>query len=139
MTAASGAAVLQQTLLRRALAARDPGRLHLSFDVAVIERYRALPGAQLLRTRTVGRIAVPGKWSVDVGIAEGIAEGTADGEGQVHLPFTDLVDRVPEDEWPHWVAHLVEAPASRAFLQMRMSAAACIDDGDTVPWERGAD
>jgi|SRR5690606_21876516 len=130
--AASGAAILQQTVLRRALAARDPGRLHLSFEAEVIERYRDLPGAQLLRTRTVGRINLPGKWSVDLGIAEG-----PEGGKQVHLPFADLVDRVPEDEWPHWVEHLVEQPASRSFLQMRMSAAACIDDGDTVPWERG--
>jgi hypothetical protein len=116
----------QQTLLRRALAARDAGRLHVHFDASVVDRYRALAGAQLLRTRSVGRIALAGRWSLDLGIAP---------DGTVHAPFQDLVDRLPEDEWAHWIAHLVPAPLSAAFLQMRMVASACIDDGETVPWE----
>ena len=116
---------LQQLLLRRALAAGDARPLHVRFEAAVIERYRERR-AQLLRTRSVGRIAVPGSWSLDVGIAAGGAE--------VHVPFDDLVTRLPETEREHWVAHLLEVPASAAFLQMRMTAAACIDDGDTEPW-----
>jgi hypothetical protein len=117
--------VLQQSLLRRALAARDAGRLQVRFAGTVIERYRALEGAQLVRTRTVGRVALPGRWSLDLGIAP---------DGSLHVPFQELVDRLPEDEWPHWVEHLVEAPVSSAFLQMRLSPVACIDDGDTEPW-----
>lgn len=117
--------LLEQSLLRRALAARDPGRLHVHFAPAVIERYRSVAGAQLLRTRTVGRIAVPGLWSLDLGIAP---------DGTLHAPFQDLADRLPEAEWGHWVEHLVALPASSNFLQMRAAAGACIDDGDTEPW-----
>jgi hypothetical protein len=121
----------QQSLLRRALTARDPGRLHLRFHASVVDRYRETPNSQLVRTRTVGRVAIPGRWSLDVGIA--------DAAGEVHVPFGDLVERLPEDEWPHWVAHVVEQPLSAAFIEMRMSAAACIDDGDTVEWTRSPD
>jgi hypothetical protein len=116
---------LQQTLVRRALAAREPGRLPLRFAAAVLDRYRAIEGVQLVRTRTVGRVAIPGRWSLDVGIAQ---------DGSLHVPFADIVERVPEDEWPHWVEHLIDEPLSAAFLQMRMTAGACIDDGDTEAW-----
>lgn len=116
---------MQESVLRRALAARDPARLHVHFDAAVVNRYRALEGVQLLRTRSVGRITVPGRWSLDVGIAA---------DGSVHVPFRDLVERLPEDEWPHWIEHLADLPSSAAFLQMRLSAGACVDDGETGPW-----
>ena len=116
---------LQQSMLRRALAARDPGRLHLHFAASVIERYREVTGAQLVRTRTVGRVAIPGQWSLDLGIAA---------DGSLHAPFQDVVDRLPEREWEHWIEHLVALPASSNFLQMRAAAGACIDDGDTEPW-----
>ncbi|MFN8639775.1 MAG: hypothetical protein U0360_10060 [Dehalococcoidia bacterium] len=118
-------AVLQQTVLRRALAARDASRLHVHFDGAVVDRYRGHEGAQLLRTRSVGRVFVPGRWSLDVGIAP---------DGSVHVPFGDLVDRLPEAEWPHWVEHVLDPPSSLTFLQMRLSAGACIDDGETEAW-----
>lgn len=116
---------LQQSVLRRALAARDASRLHVYFDGAVIERYRAIEGAQLLRTKSVGRISIRGRWSLDVGIAA---------DGSLHVPFQDLVDRLPEDEWPHWIEQLLERPSSPAFLQMRLSAGACVDDGETEAW-----
>lgn len=116
---------LQQTVLRRALAARDAGRLHVRFDSVVLARYRAMQGAQLIRTRTVGRITLPGRWALDVGIAP---------DGSLHVPFSDLADRLPEDEWAHWLDHLVEEPASAAFLQMRLAASACVDDGETEAW-----
>lgn len=116
---------LQEVQLRRALAARDPSKLHVRFDGAVIDRYRAIEGAQLLRTRSVGRVALPGRWSLDVGIAP---------DGTLHVPFQDVVDRLPEGEWSHWLQHLVEEPASLTFLQMRMAAGACIDDGETEAW-----
>lgn len=118
-------AALQQTVLRRALAARDASKLHVHFDGAVVERYRAIEGAKLLRTRSVGRVQIGGRWSLDVGIAP---------DGSVHVPFGDLLERLPEDEWPHWIAHLLDVPASPAFLQMRLSAGACIDDGETEAW-----
>ena len=122
----SPALALERSLLGRALAARDPGRLHVRFRAEVVDRYRGVEGAQLVRTRSVGRVALRGRWSVDLGITE-------DGR-EVHLPFADLVDRVPESEWPHWLEHLVETSASATFLTMRMTPAACIDDGETEPW-----
>ncbi|MBM3138805.1 MAG: hypothetical protein FJZ92_00995 [Chloroflexi bacterium] len=124
---ASSTLVLEQSLLRRALAARDPGRLHVRFNAAVVDRYRGMPGAQLLRTRTVGRLTLPGRWSLDIGIVDGE-------EPEVHAPVQDLIDRLPEAEWPHWIEHLVESPASANFIQMRMTPAACIDDGETADW-----
>ena len=117
---------LQQAVLRRALAAGDAGRAHLYFHVAVIARYRQLGGAQLFRTDSVGRVAVRGRWSLDVGIS-------AD-EREVHAPAQDLFDRLPAEEHAHWLAHLVPQPYSANFLQMRMAAGACIDDGETVTW-----
>lgn len=125
-------------MLRRALAADDPGRLHLRFRAAVVDRYREAEaqarGMRLLRTRTVGRIEQPGRWSVDVGIVPAATAG-ADPGGEVHLPFRDFADRLPEAEWAHWLAHAVGFPASEHFLKMRMTQAACIDDGETEDWE----
>ena len=126
MAAGRNAAEQQRTLLLRVLRGGEPGRLHLRFDAAVIDRYRSASGARLLRTRTVGRVAFAGSWSVDVGIVEDA--------GEVHLPVQDLIDRVPEREWAHWVEHLVTSAVSENFVAMRMTAAACIDDGETEPW-----
>ena len=120
------ALVLQQRLLARALTANDFGGLHLHFDITVLDRYRER-GATLVRTRTVGRVSLPGRWSLDLGIAPS--------ERAVHLPAADLLERLPAEEHAHWVAHFVTAPASERFIQMRMTTAACIDDGDAVPWE----
>lgn len=119
------AAALQRALLNRALVAKDPGRLLLRFHASVMHRYRER-GATLIRTRTVGRVSLPGRWSLDVGIA---AEGS-----EVQVPFDDLLDRVPEAERPHWVEHLVVEPSSLNFLRMRLAGAACIDDGEAAPW-----
>jgi hypothetical protein len=127
-TQPSGA--LQQRLLRRALAAGAPGRLHVRFRAEVVDRYRELASAEVMRTRSVGRIAVTGRWSLDLGIVE------AKGVSEVHVAFDDLVQRLPEEERDHWVAHAVEWPASTNFLMMSLAGgAACLDDGDTVPWE----
>ncbi|MSQ41696.1 MAG: hypothetical protein EXR65_01470 [Dehalococcoidia bacterium] len=119
------AAAQQRTLLAGALAAREPGRLQLRFRVAVLRRYRER-GAQMQRTRTVGRVALAGRWSLDLGIAP---------DGTVHLPFAEFVARLPEQEWPHWIEHLAAEPFSAAFLQMWQAAGACIDDGETQAWE----
>jgi hypothetical protein len=129
---ASTTLTLQQAILRRALAARDAGALALRFRAAVVDRYRERAGAQVIRTRTVGRIAVPGRWSLDLGIVDG--DAAPPGGPEVHLPFQDFADRLPEAEWPHWLEHLVETPASANFLQMRMTPGACIDDGETEDW-----
>lgn len=129
MTTAKAAAALEQSLLRRVLSSGDGRRLHLRFRPEVVERYRGMPGAQIIRTRTVGRIAFANRWSLDLGIAE-----TEAGETLLHATLGDLLDRVPEDERDHWIAHLWIEPASTNFLQMKMVAGACIDDGEPEAW-----
>lgn len=121
--------MLERALLRRALSAGDPGRVQLRFDASVVDRYRARANATLLRTRTVGRVAIAGRWSVDVGLAS-----TAEGRELVHLPVADLIERLPEEEWEHWLVHLESGPASASYLRMRMSPQACIDDGEPGEW-----
>ncbi len=132
MAASRDAASLEQALLRRVLASGDGRRLHLRFDSAVLDRYRSMPGAQLVRTRTVGRVNVPNRWSVDVGIAPA-AEGEA-GAAVLHATLGDLLDRLPEEERDHWIAHLLPQPGSVNFLQMKMAVGACIDDGEPEAW-----
>jgi hypothetical protein len=77
---------------------------------------------------------VPGKWSLDMGIVDGDAAPATGAE--VHVTLRDLLDRLPEEERDHWIAHLVPQPASASFVQMKIAAGACIDDGDTRPWDR---
>ena len=84
------------------------------------------------RTRTVGRVQLPNRWSLDMGIVE--ADAAPPTGPEVHVTVGDLIERLPEEERDHWLAHLVSQPLSAAFVQMKMSAAACIDDGDTVSW-----
>lgn len=133
MAASRPGDALEQALLRRVLASGDGKRLHLRFDAAVIDRYRSMPNVQLIRTRTVGRVNVPGRWSLDVGIAPVDEQDEAAGV-VVHATLGDLLERLPEEERDHWIAHLVPQPASVNFLQMKMSAGACIDDGEPAAW-----
>lgn len=124
-----GAAALEQTLLRRVLASGDGRRLHLRFDPAVLDRYREMAGVQMIRTRTVGRINVPNRWSLDLGIAE-----EDDGTVVLHATLGDLLERLPEGERDHWIAHFLPQPGSANFLQMKLAAGACIDDGEPEAW-----
>lgn len=119
-------AALQRRVLSKALAAGDFGGLHLRFAAAVVDRYRAIEGAKLIRTRSVGRISTP-RWTLDLGIAPGDAE--------VHVVARDLLERVPAEEHAHWVQHLVTEPRSARFLQMMIAPGACIDDGEPEPWQ----
>lgn len=126
---ARGAVALEQTLLRRVLASGDGKRLHLRFDPAVLARYREMAGVQMIRTRTVGRINVPNRWSLDLGIAE-----EDDGTVVLHATLGDLLERLPEGERDHWIAHFLPQAGSVNFLQMKMAAGACIDDGEPEAW-----
>lgn len=128
MTSAGGGH-LEQAILRRVLRSGDGRALHLRFRGEVIEKYRAHPSAQLIRTASVGRVSVPGSWSLDVGIVE-----EPDGSVVLHATLGDLLDRLPERERDHWVEHLLPLPSSVNFLQMRMAAGACIDDGEPHAW-----
>lgn len=112
-------------IYRRVLQGQDPALLQISFDAAVIEKYRGAAGFSLDRTDTVGRIKREGGWALDVGIA--------DKERTVHASFQDLLG-LPESERDHWAQHVVALPLSRTFLQMRLQPGACIDDGEVRDW-----
>jgi hypothetical protein len=60
--------------------------------------------------------------------------GIAEGEQLVHLPASDIAQRLPESERRHWVQHLLTPPVSRNFLTMRLVPGACIEDGDLRDW-----
>lgn len=123
------AGVLQQAVLRRALSSGDGFGLPLRFSAEVVAKYRAIEGAQVIRTRSVGRVALRGQWSLDMGIVD-----DAPGGAEVQVTLGDLIQRLPERERDHWIAHLVSEPASEHFLQMKMAPNACVDDGETGAW-----
>lgn len=127
---AGRADVLQQALLRRMLASGDGLLQPLRFCAEVVAKYRAVEGAQVIRTRTVGRVAIRGRWSLDMGIVDGASPE----DTEVQVTLGDLLQRVPESERDHWIAHLIAEPASANFLQMKLSSGACIDDGETAAW-----
>lgn len=124
----SEATATRRLLLSRVLTGRAEADLYpVRFRGEVIERYRALPGAQVIRTRNVGRVALARQWSLDVGID--------DHTGEVSVPLRDLAGRLPEAERDHWLDHLVDEPGSAVFLRMQFAGAACIDDGEPEAWE----
>ena len=114
-------------LYRRAFASQDPALVQVSFDIAVLEKYRDGAGYSLIRTDTVGRLRREGGWAIDVGIGE---EGRT-----IHASLHDLMNALPQDEREHWAQHVVARPMSEKFLQMRLAAGSCIDDGEVRPWE----
>src|SRR3990172_1651499 len=90
---------------RRAFQSQDPALVQVSFDAAVLDRYRGAPGFSLIRTDTVGRIKREGGWSIDVGIGE---EGRT-----IHACLQDVLHALPEEEREHWAQHVVSLPLSR--------------------------
>ena len=111
-------------LYRRAFGSQDPALLQVTFDAAVIDRYRSAPGFELIRTDSAGRISKQGGWSIDVGIAG----------DTVHASVRDVMDALPEAERDHWAQHAVALPMSQRFLQMRLAPASCFDDGEVRAW-----
>jgi hypothetical protein len=112
-------------LLRRALAG-DPGLVQLWFEQQVLDRYRQQQGARVIRTNTAGRIRIAGGWSLDFGIS--------DDDRLIHLPLSDLSQRVPSGEVAHWLSFAVSPPVSSTFLIMRLGAGSCMDDGELRAW-----
>ncbi len=102
------------------------GLVPVWFDAAVLDRYRAQPGAKVIRSNSVGRVRGPAGWSIDFGIA--------DDDRLIHLTLAELAERLPTIEQAHWLAHLKSLPLSANFLMMRLSSGACIDDGDIRDW-----
>lgn len=114
-----------QVVVRRALAAADAANLQLHFATAVLDRYLGADGYSIIRTDSAGRVKRQGGWSLDFGIAPG--------EELLHAAVGDLL-RLPEEERQHWALHARTLPASKVFLQMRLSPGACFDDGEVRPW-----
>ena len=112
---------------RRAFQSQDPALVQISFDIAVLDKYRGVPAFSLIRSDTVGRIKRQGGWTIDVGIGE---EGRT-----IHACLFDLMNALPPEERDHWAQHVVSLPLSQHFLQMRLAAGSCIDDGEARPWE----
>jgi hypothetical protein len=111
---------------RRALTTQNPALVQVSFDSAVLEKYRA-PGYSLIRTNTVGRVTRQGGWTLDLGIGE---EGRT-----VHACVGDLLNNLPDAEREHWAQHVVSLPLSANFLAMRLQPNSCFDDGEVRPWD----
>ncbi len=111
---------------RKALLSGDPSLVQLSFDAAVIDRYRGRAEFQVIRTDSAGRVRKQGAWSIDFGIAED--------ERTVHASWSALAHALPEDEREHWAAHAADVPVSKNFLRMQLSPGSCFDDGDARAW-----
>ncbi len=116
----------QRAIVERAIARGEYGLLTLRFRTSVLDRYRERADARMIRTRTVGRIAIVRGWSIDAGIAPG--------EEEIEVFASDFAERVPEAERAHWLDHLAVQPSSANFALMRLSGNACIDDGEPEAW-----
>ncbi len=120
-----------RTRLLQRVASGEPGLAQIWFRASVLDRYRGLPGCQLVRTNTVGRVR-GADWRLDFGIS-GEATGQ-ESEVLVHICARDLGERIPEAERVHWISHAIALPASVNFLAMQATRGACIDDGDLRSW-----
>jgi hypothetical protein len=114
-------------LYRRAFAAQDALPAQVSFEAAVLDKYRGAAGFSLIRTNTVGRVKREGGWSIDLGIGE---EGRT-----VHAALGDIMHNLPEAEREHWAQHAIGLPMSKMYLQMRLQPGSCFDDGELRPWD----
>jgi hypothetical protein len=116
-----------KVLYRRALASRDPALVQLTFDAAVLERYRGNAAVRVIRTNTAGRVKKQGGWSLDFGIGEG--------DATVHASWTQVANNLPDAEREHWATHAATgAGMSENFLRMQLSPGSCFDDGDLRDW-----
>ncbi len=114
-------------LYRRAFASQDALPAQLSFDAAVLDKYRGAAGYSLIRTDTIGRLTREGGWSIDVGIGEA--------GRMIHAAIGDIIHKLPDAEREHWAQHAVSLPMSKMYLQMRLQPGSCFDDGEVRPWE----
>ena len=112
---------------RRLLVQGDPSWAQVTFDAAVLERYRGQPGYTIIRTDTIGRLRKEGGWTLDFGI------GPAD--ASLHASLGDLLSNLPEGEREHWALHVRQPEASRHYLKARLHPGSCIDDGEVRKWE----
>jgi hypothetical protein len=114
-------------IAKRALTSNDPALLQVAFEVAVLDRYRASSGYQVMRTDTVGRIKKTGSWSIDFGISPG--------DATIHASWQALTLALAEDERQHWAMHAAARyEPSEMFLRMQLSPGSCFDDGELRSW-----
>jgi hypothetical protein len=113
-------------LCRRVLVGQQHELAQVTFDAAVLDRYRGQPAYSLIRTDTVGRLRREGGWSLDFGIGPD--------DRHVHGCLRDLA-ALPEEERLHWATHAVLVNSSRNFLQMCLHPGSCIDDGEVRRWD----
>ncbi len=112
-------------IYRRVLKNQDPSLAQVSFDAAVLDKYRGAAGFTLVRTNSAGRIKREGAWSIDLGITD----------STVHASLRDVMSNLPEAEREHWADHAVALPMSQAFLQMQLQPSSCFDDGELRAWD----
>ncbi len=112
-------------IYRRVLNSQDPSLVQISFDPAVLDKYRGAAGYTLVRTNSAGRIKREGAWSIDLGIAD----------ATVHASLRDVMSKLPEAEREHWADHAIALPMSDAFLQMQLQPSSCFDDGELRAWD----
>jgi hypothetical protein len=108
----------------------------LWFRASVLDRYRHVRDAKIMRTNSVGRLKLA-QWSVDFGIvdpADAGQSGQGLSEALVHIAVHDAQDRIPDSEREHWASHAVTLPVSTNFLLMQLTRGSCIDDGDLRVW-----
>ncbi len=126
MAAVTDKAGQQASALFRRLLGGSAELAPVWFRSAVLDKYRGLAGARVIRTNTVGRLRTP-QWTLDFGIG-------GDGDGLIHVSAADAATRIPEGEREHWVAHVAALPMSANYVMMQLTRGACVDDGDVRPW-----
>ena len=112
-------------VVSRSLTSGDPSLVQISFDAAVIDRYRGRADFRVIRTNSAGRVHKQSGWSIDFGIA--------DGDLTIHSSWKQIAF-LPEDERAHWAAHVTGMPMSENFLRMQLAPGSCFDDGDVRTW-----
>lgn len=114
-------------LTRRALTQNDPALLQVSFEAAVLDRYREGTAFSVIRTDTVGRVKKQGGWSIDFGIVPG--------DATIHTAWQALAMSLPDAEREHWAEHTAATlDLSQMFLKMQLTPSACHDDGEVRDW-----
>lgn len=103
---------------------QKPELAQVSFKVEVLDKYLASDDYKVSRTRTVGRVKAA-TWSVDFGIAPD--------EKLIHVTLSQLMQKLPEKEAPHWFEQADGSHFSENYLKMQ-GGHACIDDGNLRPW-----
>jgi len=116
---------LASLYVQAAFEAKEAGDLPLFFSMDVLQRY-AQDGVRLMRSHNAGRLQSKEGWRLDFGIV--------DEARLIHAPAREVF-RLPKAERLHFAAHLHLPPLNERFLRLQMGGGACVDDGETQPWD----